>query len=49
MNKDNNANIGKKRLAKLCLENVYILKLWELYGFKDLKKIDATEYVRHNF
>lgn len=45
LNTDNNADIGKKRLAKLCLENSYILRLFELYGIKDLKNVDAVEYV----
>lgn len=45
LNKANDAGIGKKRLAKLCIENVYILRLWELYGIDSLKDVDAVEYV----
>lgn len=45
LNEINNAGIGKKRLAKLCIENVYIIRLWELYGFDSLKDVDAVEYV----
>ncbi|RNA17531.1 ectonucleoside triphosphate diphosphohydrolase 1 [Brachionus plicatilis] len=45
LNEANGAGIGKKRLAKLCIENVYIIRLWELYGFDSLKDVDAVEYV----
>lgn len=45
MNKANNAGIGKNRLAKLCLENVYLIRYLEVLGFNDLENIYATEYV----
>ena len=48
LNDQNNAGISKKRLAKLCLENVYILKLFELYGFKTLNNVEAVEKIDNN-
>lgn len=47
MNKASNAGIGKNRLAKLCLENVYLIRYLEVLGFKSLDNIYATEYVRY--
>lgn len=49
MNDVNKAGISKKRLAKLCLENVYILRLFELYGFKSLSNVNAIEQVKFLF
>jgi hypothetical protein len=43
--KENNAGISNKKLKKLCLENVYVLKLLDIYGFDSLRNINAVEKV----
>ncbi len=45
LNKLNNANVGKNRIAKLCLEHVYILKLLKLYNIQSFDNVDAIEQV----
>jgi hypothetical protein len=45
LKKANKADISNKKLKKLCLENVYILKLLKLFGFKSLRNVEATETV----
>ena len=48
MNKNNDVGISKKRLVKLCTENVYILKLFEMYGFKSLNDVTFVEEINGN-
>jgi hypothetical protein len=45
--KKNNAGISNKKLRKLCLENVYVLKLLDIYGFDSLRNINAVELVNN--
>ena len=45
LNKLNNANVGKNRIARLCLEHVYILKLLNYYKIQTLENVDALEQV----
>jgi len=37
--------ISNKRLVKLCVENVYIMKLIELQGFKSYADINKAEEI----
>lgn len=45
LNTLNKANVGKHRIARLCLEHVYILKLLNYYKITTLDYVDALEQV----
>jgi len=45
MEKKNNADISNSKLRKLCLENVYILKMLKIYGFDSMENVDIVEIV----
>ena len=49
LEKSTKAEISNKKLKKLCLESVYIIKVFELYGFKSWSQVEFVELVIINF
>ena len=45
MNDTSNANINKKFLDPLCLNNMYIIELLDSFGFQDFSNIKITNNV----
>jgi Golgi nucleoside diphosphatase len=45
LNTLNDANVGNSRIAKLCLEHVYIIRLLNFYKIQSLSDINAVEQI----
>ena len=45
LNDKNKVGVSKNRLAKLCVENVYIIHLLDLLGFKTYQDLDFVEKI----